>query len=60
MLTANLFCLALGGAWLASLIGLEKAIALGVTPFILGGVLKSALGSASLVALNRGWTKKTN
>jgi len=60
MLTANLFCLALGGAWLASLIGLEKAIALGVTPFILGGVLKSALGSASLVALNRGWTKKTD
>ncbi|KFB09516.1 biotin transporter BioY [Nitratireductor basaltis] len=58
MLAANLLCLALGGAWLAGLIGLEKAVTLGVTPFILGGALKSALGAASLVALDRGWMRK--
>lgn len=53
MLAANLLCLALGGAWLAIPLGLEKALAVGVTPFIVGGVLKSALGAACLAALTR-------
>ncbi len=47
---ANLFCLALGGAWLATLIGLEKAMMLGVVPFVLGALLKSALAAALLKA----------
>ncbi len=47
---ANLFCLALGGAWLATLIGLEKAMMLGVVPFVLGALLKSALAATLLKA----------
>jgi len=49
-LIGNALCLVLGAAWLATLIGLEQAIALGVAPFILGGILKSALGAATLKA----------
>ena len=52
-LAANILCLAIGGAWLSWLIGLEKGLALGVTPFILGAVLKSALAAAVLMALGR-------
>jgi biotin transport system substrate-specific component len=48
MLIGNGLCLVLGAIWLAAMIGVEKAIALGVTPFILGGVLKSALAAATL------------
>ncbi|WP_019644372.1 biotin transporter BioY [Novispirillum itersonii] len=39
-----------GVAWLSSLMGLEKAIAVGVTPFLAATVLKSALGMAVMVA----------
>lgn len=53
MLAGNALCLALGGAWLATLIGPAKALALGVTPFLLGALVKSALGAASLKALAR-------
>lgn len=52
-LSANILCLAIGGAWLGTLIGVEKGLALGVTPFILGAVLKSALAAALLMALAR-------
>ncbi len=48
---ANIFCLVLGGAWLATLIGTEKALMLGVVPFFLGAVLKSALAAALLKAV---------
>ncbi|HVK90530.1 MAG TPA: biotin transporter BioY [Mycoplana sp.] len=48
---ANIFCLMLGGAWLATLIGMEKAIMLGVLPFVLGAALKSALAAALLKAV---------
>ncbi|MBC7147650.1 MAG: biotin transporter BioY [Thioclava marina] len=41
-------CLALGAAWLAVLIGPEQAIMAGVVPFLLGAVLKSALGAMVL------------
>ena len=54
MLLGNLLCLVLGGLWLASLIGAEKAIALGVTPFLLGAVLKSVLGAMVLRLMTRG------
>lgn len=47
-LFANLLCLVIGGAWLAILIGAEKAWLFGVAPFILGGFLKSALAAAVL------------
>lgn len=42
-----------GVAWLAQLVGFEKAIVAGLVPFILGTVLKSALAYASVVALDR-------
>lgn len=57
-LSANILCLAIGGAWLAWLLGVEKGLALGVTPFILGAVLKSALAAALLLALARRQTNK--
>jgi biotin transport system substrate-specific component len=53
MLAGNALCLLLGGLWLAALIGPEKALALGVTPFLIGAVLKSALGAATLKAIAR-------
>lgn len=57
-LSANVLCLAIGGAWLSALIGLEKGLALGVTPFILGAVLKSALAAAALMALGRSVSRR--
>lgn len=54
MLLGNLAGLALGTAWLAVMIGAEKAITFGFVPFIVGGLLKSALGAATLMALPRG------
>ncbi|TPJ65440.1 MULTISPECIES: biotin transporter BioY [unclassified Mesorhizobium] len=57
MLLGNLLCLALGTAWLAVIIGAEKAVAFGFLPFVLGGLLKSALGAATLMALPRGKAK---
>ncbi|CAN5212968.1 biotin transporter BioY [soil metagenome] len=53
MLMANALCLAIGGAYLAVLIGAEKALMLGVVPFIFGGVLKSILAAALMKALHR-------
>ena len=50
-LIANVLCLAIGGAWLAALIGAEKGWLFGVAPFILGAVLKSALAAAALMGL---------
>ena len=57
-LAANTLCLAIGGAWLAWLLGAEKGLVLGVTPFILGAVLKSALAAAVLLALARRQSSK--
>jgi biotin transport system substrate-specific component len=54
MLLSNAMCLLLGAAWLAVLIGPERAIVLGVTPFIVGALLKSALGAAVLKLVARG------
>ena len=53
MLLSNLLCLALGGAWLATVIGVGPAIGSGVTPFLLGSLLKSILGAAILKATVR-------
>jgi len=51
MLIGNALCLVLGAAWLSALIGVEKAVLLGVAPFVLGGILKSALAAAVLRVL---------
>lgn len=53
MLTGNAACLVLGATWLAAIIGADKAIGLGVTPFLVGAVLKSGLGAAILTLLAR-------
>jgi len=53
MLLANAVCLLVGGGWLAILIGAEQALAFGVTPFLVGAMLKSALGSALLMLIAR-------
>jgi biotin transport system substrate-specific component len=50
MLLANLLCLVIGGAWLSVAIGIEKGLAFGVTPFLLGGLVKAALGAAIVAA----------
>ncbi len=54
MLICNLMCLAIGATWLAMAIGAEKALTFGVTPFLIGAVLKSAIGAAILRVLPRG------
>lgn len=53
MLASNVLCLVLGAAWLATIVGAEKAIVHGVMPFLVGAVLKSALGAATLKLLAR-------
>lgn len=52
-LAANVLCLAIGGAYLAYLLGAEKAWLLGVAPFLLGASLKSALAAALLKGLQQ-------
>jgi biotin transport system substrate-specific component len=54
MLLSHAVCLLLGAAWLSLLIGPERAIVLGVMPFLVGALLKSALGAATLKLLSRG------
>lgn len=53
MAAANLLILAIGAAWLVTFVGLNKAIPLGVTPFLIGGLLKSALASSCIEAARR-------
>ncbi len=50
-LAIHALILAMGWAWLASLIGPEAALAAGVTPFLIGALIKSALGASLLVVL---------
>jgi biotin transport system substrate-specific component len=53
LLIGNALCLGLGALWLAAIVGMSKAVALGVTPFVLGGVLKAALGALALGGMRR-------
>lgn len=53
MLLANALCLVLGTAWLATLLGLERALMAGFYPFLLGALVKSALGACLLRAMSR-------
>lgn len=57
-IAGNLACLALGGAWLAVMIGAEQAFIHGVAPFLVGAVLKSVLGAAALAGLQRVASKR--
>jgi len=58
MLAGNAACLAVGGAWLAIMIGFEPALVAGVLPFLLGALIKSALAAALLLAMERGISGK--
>lgn len=53
MLLGNALCLVLGAAWLSIAIGIEQAIVHGVTPFLIGGALKSALAAMTLKLMTR-------
>lgn len=53
MLLGNVLCLVLGAAWLSGAIGVEQAIVHGVTPFLIGGALKSALAAITLKLMTR-------
>lgn len=48
MLLCTTLILLLGGAWLGAMIGAAKGWQLGVLPFLVGDVVKSALGAATL------------
>lgn len=56
MLGGNAVCLLVGASWLATIVGPQKAIAVGLAPFVVGAVLKSALGAAVLRAIRAGRT----
>jgi biotin transport system substrate-specific component len=45
-MVGHVVILGLGAAYLATSIGAAKAVALGVTPFVVGSVVKSLLGAA--------------
>ena len=53
MLISNGLCLVLGAAWLAVLIGVEQAVMAGIAPFLIGAVLKAALGAVTLRLMTR-------
>jgi biotin transport system substrate-specific component len=48
MLLCTTLILLMGGAWLGAMIGAAKGWQLGVAPFLVGDVVKSALGAATL------------
>ncbi|QEA13715.1 biotin transporter BioY [Comamonas flocculans] len=48
MFACTTLILLAGGTWLGMLIGMDKGWQFGVLPFLLGDVLKSALGAATL------------
>lgn len=54
MMIGHAICLGFGAAWLAVQIGSSAALVYGVVPFIVGSVLKSALGAAALKVMTRG------
>ena len=53
MLVGHTVCLGFGGGWLAFTIGPEKAFLKGVLPFLLGGVIKSALAVGTIIVVDR-------
>ncbi|MGV6872986.1 biotin transporter BioY [Pseudochelatococcus sp. B33] len=57
-LAANLLCLVIGASWLATIVGIERAIAAGVLPFLVGAVLKSGLSATVLAGIARVQARK--
>lgn len=53
----HLILLALGGAWLATRIGVTDALAHGVTPFLIGAAVKSGLVWLAYAAVRRFQTR---
>jgi biotin transport system substrate-specific component len=53
LLVAEVICFTLGVAWLAHVIGFEKAVQFGLMPFILGDLIKTVLAVALLTAFRR-------
>jgi biotin transport system substrate-specific component len=53
LLVAEVICFALGVAWLAHVIGFDKAIQFGLTPFLVGDLVKTVLAVALLTAFRR-------
>lgn len=53
LLAAEVICFALGVAWLAHVIGFDKAIQFGLTPFLVGDLVKTVLAVALLTAFRR-------
>lgn len=53
MLLSHALCLLGGATWLSVLLGMDKAIAVGVMPFLGGAVIKSLLGATTLALLVR-------
>ena len=53
MLIGHAAIIGLGYLWLAYLVGADKAWMLGVVPFLVGTLFKSALGAAALPALSQ-------
>nr|WP_245576912.1 biotin transporter BioY [Kaistia adipata] len=52
-LLAQAICLAPGAAWLATFVGPEKALTFGVTPFLVGAVIKAALAVCTIAIVSR-------
>lgn len=59
LLAGSALVLALGFAWLSTLIGAEKAWLGGVAPFVYGDLVKVALASAAVPAIWSVWTSIT-
>lgn len=57
-LSANLLCLVIGASWLASIVGVERAVMAGVLPFLVGAVLKSGLSATVLAGIARVQARK--
>lgn len=55
-LAAHAVIIALGTAWLATMVGVEKAILTGAAPFVVGSVVKSLAAAAILSLVRRSGT----
>lgn len=51
MLLGSAICLGVGAAWLGASVGVEKALAKGVEPFLVGAALKSLLAAVCVKAV---------
>lgn len=57
MIAANGINLAMGVSWLAALLGWHRAIAVGLTPFWVGGIAKAFLATATVLLARKLWTR---